>query len=202
MIPELSEFMIDIYQEFYPENPFHEILAEGAQGIGLDIDWGDYPYVTSSHCGVGAVLLNGFPHYAIRDVYGVVKAYDTYVGAKTFQPSGEVFETIQRIGKEFGATTGRKRQVDWLNWTMIEKSIRLNSIDFQIINKLDVLDEVGEWSIHNNKAKVSFKDKDEFSRWIAEKSDSCGVSGCFFSHSPYDKSLIDSGFLMKRSNNT
>jgi adenylosuccinate synthase len=56
-------------------------FLKGAQGFGLDVDWGDYPYVTSSHCTVGGAILNGVPPRAIRDVWGVAKIYETYVGA-------------------------------------------------------------------------------------------------------------------------
>ncbi|NBP56722.1 hypothetical protein EBU71_09355, partial [bacterium] len=110
----LKPYLMDMYEEFYNLNKSSIILAEGAQSFNLDIDWGDYPYVTSSHCGIGGILNNGFHHRHIRNVYGVIKAYDTYVGAKSFQPPGDVFNRIQEAGQEFGATTGRKRQVNWL----------------------------------------------------------------------------------------
>jgi adenylosuccinate synthase len=93
------------------------ILCEGAQGFGLDIDWGDYPYVTSSHCTAGAVCLNGIPPQKIRKVIGVMKAYETYVGNRADYTNTDdpVFQEIAEVGQEYGATTGRPRQVNWLN---------------------------------------------------------------------------------------
>ena len=76
-------------------NPDAEILFEGAQGFGLDIDWGDYPYVTSSHCISSSALLNGIPPQAVRHVWGVGKVYDTYVGQKTFEPDDDIFSMIR-----------------------------------------------------------------------------------------------------------
>jgi adenylosuccinate synthase len=102
----LQEFLIDMQEEFYGDshNP-SRVLYEGAQGFYLDIDWGDYPYVTSSHCGIGGVLLNGFNHKQIDTVYGAIKCYETYVGAKQFEDaSNPVFQKIREIGEEYGAT--------------------------------------------------------------------------------------------------
>ena len=78
-------YLTDLYEEFFWKKDV-KILAEGAQGFGLDIDWGDYPFVTSSHCTVGGALLNGIPANAVRQVWGIAKMYETYVGAKKFQP--------------------------------------------------------------------------------------------------------------------
>ena len=119
-IPELSEYIIDMYQEIHNNEKYDEvkILFEGAQGFGLDIDWGDYPYVTSSHCTVGGAILNGVPPKAIRDVWGVSKAYETYVGAKDFQGLDPELELIRELGDEYGATTGRPRQTNWLDLDM------------------------------------------------------------------------------------
>ena len=68
--PDLKPYLIDLHDEFWNHGEA-KILCEGAQGFGLDIDWGDYPFVTSSHCLTSSVLLNAIPHYAIRDVWGV-----------------------------------------------------------------------------------------------------------------------------------
>ena len=69
-IPELAPFLIDMHDELYKTNENVEILFEGAQGFGLDIDWGDYPFVTSSHCTTGGALLNGVGPRNVRDVWG------------------------------------------------------------------------------------------------------------------------------------
>jgi adenylosuccinate synthase len=121
--PELPEnYLIDLYEELHNNHKEAIILFEGAQGFGLDIDWGDYPFVTSSHCTTAGALLNGLPPQSIRDVFGVAKAYDTYVGAKNFHGTSDVFNKIQKVGAEFGATTGRPRQCNWLNLDNLKKA--------------------------------------------------------------------------------
>ena len=67
------KFIVDLYDDFFNSEEEINILCEGAQGFGLDIDWGDYPYVTSSHCTVGGAILNGIPPRSIRKVWGVAK---------------------------------------------------------------------------------------------------------------------------------
>jgi adenylosuccinate synthase len=120
------------------------ILCEGAQGFQIDIDWGDYPYVTSSHCTVGSAILNGIPPHRIADVIGVMKAYETYSGFKsTFQDENDpILNKIQEIGGEFGATTGRKRKVRWLDLDGVIKAININGVTKLIINKADILEQV------------------------------------------------------------
>src|ERR1700690_964973 len=98
-VPELKAYLIDLYKEWYGGKDVC-ILAEGAQGFGLDIDWGDYPFVTSSHCTTAGALLNGLPPKSVRDVWGVAKIYETYVGSKQFQPEGDVFKKIATAGGE------------------------------------------------------------------------------------------------------
>jgi adenylosuccinate synthase len=112
--PILDPYLIDMYEEFYIREKEATVLCEGAQGAELDIDWGDYPFVTSSHCTTAGACLNGFPPQSIRSVIGVAKAYETYVGSKEFQPEQQVFNALQVAGDEFGATTGRKRQCNWI----------------------------------------------------------------------------------------
>ncbi len=146
----LGAEIIDIYQEFHlsPDRPV--VLMEGAQGFGLDVDWGHYPYVTSSHCTTAGAMLNGIPPQAIRRVYGVCKAYETYVGARKFQPEGEIFEKIQEVGQEFGATTGRKRQCNYLNIDLLEKAIRINGVTDLIVNKMDVLEKIKHYRVRKD----------------------------------------------------
>ena len=160
---ELKDFMVDMYDVIYSKNK--RFLAEGAQAYGLDIDWGEYPYVTSSHCGVGSVLLNGFNHNQIGDVIGVIKAYDTYVGGKKFEPKENVFELIRKIGGEYGATTGRPRQCNWLNWKGIQRACDMNGVNKIIMNKVDILNAVKEWKLYNNEI-VSFNSEEEFRGYL------------------------------------
>jgi adenylosuccinate synthase len=118
---------------------------EGAQGFWLDPDWGDYPYVTSSHTGTAAAIQNGISPRSIRNVWGVIKAYETYVGGREFQPPDAVFDRIQEVGQEFGATTGRVRQCNWLNVREIQQAIAMNGVNRLVINKMDVLREIDTW---------------------------------------------------------
>jgi adenylosuccinate synthase len=156
-VPEFEPYLIDLYEELHGGDEDLYILCEGAQGFGLDIDWGDYPFVTSSHVTLGSALLNGVPHTAIRKVWGVAKMYETYVGTKEFQPKGQaIFDEIREAGQEYGATTGRPRQCNWLNWDMLEMAIKINAPTHMVFNKADVLRKVGRWAILLHGNEVGF----------------------------------------------
>ena len=161
--------VIDLYGELHKDPSNVRILFEGAQGFGLDIDWGDYPYVTSSHCTAGSALLNGVPPQAVSSVWGVAKIYETYVGTKDFHGKGEVFDKIQEAGEEYGATTGRPRQCNWLNWNNLERAININGVTNLVINKVDVLRDVGQWAVINNGEVLDFVSGDAMERWIKNK---------------------------------
>jgi len=149
-----NEMLIDVYEEFHGSEKVR-LLFEGAQGFELDIDWGDYPFVTSSHCTVGSAVLNGVPPQKIRNVYGVAKAYRTYVGQKKFEGDSAFFEIIRTEGQEFGATTGRPRQINWIDINDLAKAININGVTHLIINKIDVLDSVGAYKaiVHGQETK-------------------------------------------------
>tara|TARA_R100000008_G_C3585415_1_gene171868 strand:+ start:1817 stop:2806 length:990 start_codon:yes stop_codon:yes gene_type:complete len=164
-VPELKEYIIDLYEELH-SGPNVNVLFEGAQGFGLDIDWGDYPYVTSSHCTSAAALLNGVPPQAVNKVWGVAKAYETYVGAKNFQPDDEIFNDMRDLGEEYGATTGRPRQCNWMNWNLINKAININGVTDLVFNKMDILTELGNWAILKDGEKHIFSSEDMMQEWI------------------------------------
>jgi len=177
----LQPFVVDMHSELY-DNGNTVVLMEGAQGFWLDIDWGDYPYVTSSNCGVGAVINNGINPRSIRDIWGIAKAYETYVGKKRFQPRNPVFDEIQKVGSEFGATTGRVRQCNWLNMGQLNKAININGVNKLVFNKMDVLREVKAWGMKN--PDVLFADGEEgFVKFITDNMPEC-VDEIFFSASP------------------
>ena len=119
-----------------------KILAEGAQGTGLDIDWGTYPHVTSSNSGVGGAISGlGIPATSINQVIGITKAYTTRVGSGPF-PSlidGEDQEKMVQVGLEYGSTTGRTRKCGWIDLPLLKYSSTLNGIDSLFLTKLDVL---------------------------------------------------------------
>ena len=149
-VPELAPYIVDLYHELHEGDEEAIVLCEGAQGFGLDVDWGDYPYVTTSHCTSAGALLNSIPPQAVRKVYGIAKAYDTYVGAKNFHGEGRVFDLLQNLGNEFGATTGRPRQCNWLNVRDLKKAADINGVTDVIINKVDILRQVGEWNLRSS----------------------------------------------------
>ncbi len=123
------------------------ILAEGAQGAMLDLDYGTYPYVTSSYTGSAGVCIGlGVPPSYVDDVIGIAKAYTTRVGAGPFptEIEGEMAEYLREKGHEYGATTGRPRRCGWLDLVQLRFSARLNGVKRIILTKLDVLDELEE----------------------------------------------------------
>lgn len=126
------------------------ILLEGQLGVMRDLDWGIYPYVTSSNPTAGYALSGaGLPHQAINDVFGVVKAYCTAVGEGPFPT--ELFdrngEYLRQAGNEFGATTGRPRRCGWFDGVSIGYAAWLNGFTGLAITKLDVLDGLPELKI-------------------------------------------------------
>ena len=161
----LGPYLVDLYEEFHSSKNV-KILCEGAQGFELDIDWGDYPYVTSSHCTSASALLNGIPPNAVRHVWGVGKVYDTYVGQKTFEPDDDIFSMLRLIGEEFGATTGRPRQCNWLDIDRLIKSININGITHLVLNKVDVLEKLNRHAVYDNKEIYNFDDGDDMRAYI------------------------------------
>eukprot|EP00061_Rhincodon_typus_P013419 g39787.t1 len=110
--------------------PPKKILVEGANATLLDIDFGTYPFVTSSNCTVGGVCTGlGIPPHNIGEVYGVVKAYTTRVGVGAFptEQDNELGELLQQRGHEFGVTTGRRRRCGWLDLMLVKYAHMINS---------------------------------------------------------------------------
>jgi adenylosuccinate synthase len=123
------------------------ILLEGAQGTLLDIDFGTYPFVTSSNTTIGGASTGlGLNPRLIDRVIGVVKAYTTRVGNGPFPTElrDETGDTIRTVGGEFGATTGRPRRCGWFDAVVARYSADLNGIDYLAMMKLDVLDRFDE----------------------------------------------------------
>ena len=119
------------------------ILAEGAQGTMLDIDFGSYPFVTSSNTICAGVCTGlGAPPSSIGEVMGVFKAYCTRVGSGPFPTElfDETGESLRNIGHEFGSTTGRPRRCGWIDLVALKYSIMLNGVTQLIMTKADVLD--------------------------------------------------------------
>jgi adenylosuccinate synthase len=120
------------------------IIAEGAQGTMLDIDFGSYPFVTSSNTiTAGACTGLGIAPNKIGKVYGIFKAYCTRVGSGPFPTEllDETGETLRRIGNEFGSTTGRPRRCGWLDLVALRYAIMINGVTDLIMMKADVMDQ-------------------------------------------------------------
>jgi adenylosuccinate synthase len=200
-VKSLEPFLVDIYDELHgpPSIPPNKlsldsmlhnecfepvVLFEGAQGFGLDIDWGEYPYVTSSHCTVAGALLNGVPPQAVRNVWGIAKIYETYVGKKEFQPEDPIFDVLQSIGQEYGATTGRPRQCNWLDWDSLEKAIKINGVNNLVFNKVDILKQINTWNVQSQGEILSFNTEDEMKKWILGKLSKVSTINVYFSSSP------------------
>ena len=126
------------------------VIFEGAQGTLLDIDHGTYPFVTSSSAIAGGVCTGlGISPKKVQSVLGVCKAYKTRVGLGPFptEITGAVGEKIQKIGKEFGATTGRQRRVGWFDALVGKYAVMVNGIDSIALTKLDVFTTVEKLKI-------------------------------------------------------
>ena len=136
-----------IDSEYYLNNALSNgknILAEGAQGTMLDIDFGTYPYVTSSNTiSSGACNGLGIPPTRIKEVIGITKAYCTRVGTGPFptELDNETGELIRKVGNEFGATTGRPRRTGWIDLPALRYSIMINGVTQIAITKADILND-------------------------------------------------------------
>lgn len=156
---EIAEEYLTYYDEIKPllvdgpaevesaYNAGETLLFEGAQGTLLDVDFGTYPYVTSSNSSVGGVGTGGgFPGHYLDSVIGVTKAYLTRVGKGPFpaELDGETGEWLREQGGEYGATTGRPRRCGWLDLPLLNYSTRVNGFTHLALTKLDVLSGLDE----------------------------------------------------------
>lgn len=126
------------------------IMFEGAQATLLDIDFGTYPYVTSSHpLAAGVCVGTGVGPMMISDIIGVAKAYTTRVGKGPFPTElfDETGDTIRNKGAEFGTTTGRPRRTGWFDAVIVRHSVRTNGLTKLAINKLDTLGGLGDLKV-------------------------------------------------------
>jgi adenylosuccinate synthase len=178
-----------------------KVLVEGAQGTFLDVDHGDYPYVTSSS-NTSAYSLHslGLPPQCIRKVYGVAKCYETYVGTKPFQPKGKLFEDLRRVGQEYGSTTGRARKTNLLSLHDLHRAIVMNGVTDLVVNKMDVLRELNVWkmrhSLNGDEYTLEFDNEETFKYYLLNtlpnKSVQCALRdgnhriNVSFSDNPFD----------------
>ncbi len=168
------------------------VLFEGAQGTHLDVDFGTYPYVTSSSsCSGGACTGSGVGPTNISAVLGVTKAYTTRVGEGPFPTElhNEIGEQLMQRGNEFGATTGRARRCGWLDLVLLRYAVRVNGLTSLAVTKLDVLDGCEELKIctgyrHEGKLyrempadlKVLQECQPVYERWTGWAADTTGLT--------------------------
>ena len=149
----------------------YKVLVEGAQGFELDINWtNNYPFCTSSNCSLSGAINIGIPLRKIRNIYGISKMYDTYVGTMKFEPDNDpVLQQIGELGKEYGSTTGRKRQCNYLNLDNLIDALTINQCNKCIINKTDIVEQVGVFQLYHNQNLVKFKTMEQMKDYIVSK---------------------------------
>lgn len=133
-----------------------KILVEGSQALLLDLDYGTYPYVTSSNTCLGGIVSGlALKRRNMKEVIGVVKAYTTRVGSGPFptEDLGEIGNKLQEIGREIGVSTGRTRRCGWLDLVVLQYSCAINDYDSLNLSKLDVLD-----TFETLKIAIAYKD--------------------------------------------
>ncbi|RYG34422.1 MAG: adenylosuccinate synthetase, partial [Chitinophagaceae bacterium] len=126
------------------------VLAEGAQGSMLDVDFGTFPFVTSSNTiSAGVCTGLGIPPQRIREVIGITKAYCTRVGSGPFPTEllDETGEAIRKAGNEFGATTGRPRRCGWIDLVALNFANMINGVTQIVMTKADILDSLDELKV-------------------------------------------------------
>ena len=129
-----------------------KVLAEGAQGSMLDVDFGTFPYVTSSNTiSAGVCTGLGIAPQKIKEVFGISKAYCTRVGSGPFptELTNETGELIRKIGNEFGSTTGRPRRCGWIDLVALQFACMINGVTQIIMTKADILDGLEELNVCN-----------------------------------------------------
>lgn len=166
------------------------ILCEGAQGVWLDLDRGNYPYVTSSTTLPYGACSLGFPTQKVNDIWGAAKMYDTRSGEDPMFPES-LFDDpdlskIGYVGQEYGVTTGRKRKVNWLNLDFLCKAVALTGTTHLVVSKCDVVQEVGKYKLYHNEALVLFDSIRSMQQYIEEevRNSSSLVDDIIFSSSP------------------
>ncbi|TFH02952.1 MAG: adenylosuccinate synthase [Calditrichales bacterium] len=143
-IDKIEPFVIDSTRFLHDAwKAGRQIMLEGAQGVLLDVDFGSYPFVTSSNPTIGGALTGtGLPAQSLEEIIGVIKAYTTRVGSGPFpsENTGEIGDLLRKSGGEYGATTGRPRRCGWFDLVAAKYAIRLNGFTALALTKLDVLD--------------------------------------------------------------
>jgi adenylosuccinate synthase len=146
------------------------VLCEGAQGFWLDINYGNYPFVTSSTTLPYGACCLGFPPQKIDKIYGASKIYDTRSGTDPLFPETLLEDpelmSIVKEGCEIGTTTGRIRKTNWLNLDKLLVAINISGVTDIIISKIDVLENVGLYKLYHNDELLSFENMEDMQTHI------------------------------------
>jgi adenylosuccinate synthase len=178
------------------------ILMEGSQGWWLDIDWGKYPYVTSSHIHPAfAFATFGIPLANQGMIFGACKPYETYVGSSENEVFAEPedIEAIRKVGSEFGETTGRPRKIGYLNLDNLIRAVNQTGVQCLIFNKWDVLEEVEVFNLFYKETSdkpLKFKNSKDMKWFISliltKYCPSLDEGGIIYSGDKYGKDIADS----------
>ena len=172
-IDELKDYLWD-------ENLYGNILCEGAQGFWLDINYGNYPYITSSNTLPYSACSLGFPTQVIRNIYGATKIYDTRSGVDPLFPTklleNEELLLIAKEGQEYGTTTGRLRTVNWLDFNRLIKAINITGSTHIVISKIDIFEKINIFKINYNNSIIEFNSINDIKEYIkTELTDKCNL---------------------------
>ena len=175
---------------FDTENMYGDVLCEGAQGFYLDIDWGNYPYVTSSTTLPYGACSLGFSPKKVRDIWGLCKAYDTRAGNDPFFEES-IFDRTNLIGlaeagEEYGVTTGRKRNVNWLNLDLLIKAVKISGTNKIIVNKCDIIKEFGKYKLIYCNSLISFNTFENMKKYISDKFKYMDIEEIIFSENRFE----------------
>ena len=162
--------VIDYYNELkdfiWDEKLYGNILCEGAQGFWLDINYGNYPYITSSNTLPYSACSLGFPTSCINNIYGAIKIYDTRVGNDPEFPESllenDELLKLGELGEEYGAKTGRRRIVNWLNMDKLIKAINISGTNNLVISKIDVIKKLDIYKFYYNEKLIKCNNYNEF----------------------------------------
>ena len=164
---------------------YGNVLCEGAQSFWLDLNYGDYPYVTSSETLPYSACSLGFSPKKIRDIIGVAKIYDTKSGVDPLFPEtlweDNELNSLIELGKEYGTTTNRKRLANWLNFYKLQEAIKISGTTKIIINKCDILDQLNIFKLRFDNTRygpnfIKFDNFDNMKEYIKNQlKDYCEV---------------------------
>jgi len=168
-----AEDVSELLDYIWDEELKGDILCEGAQGFYLDIDYGNYPFVTSSSTLPYAACSLGFSPRSVRDIFGITKIYDTRSGVDPLFPKDLLDDKellkLGDIGSEYGVTTGRRRTVNWLNLDYFLNAVNISGSNQVIINKCDVIKELGIFKLYYQGELLKFEVFEDMKDFITTK---------------------------------